>query len=112
MADRENVTIVAWPKDPAKLSHTFDKPCPVSISFEKTPASVVVQSSREQPLHVDMTMRVVPEKVIPVCIQMCEPICAASDYTIGIDIFDRPVASIKVKGMTRLFNCGEAKGEL
>lgn len=44
---------------------------------------------------------------IPVCIKLCEPICARSEYTIGIDIFDRPVAAITVKGLTKLFGCDE-----
>jgi hypothetical protein len=44
---------------------------------------------------------------IPVCIRICEPICARSDYAVGITLFDRPVASIAVRGETRLFNCGE-----
>jgi hypothetical protein len=44
---------------------------------------------------------------IPICIRVCEPICAKSDYQIGITIFDRPVATISVSGVTRLFNCEE-----
>jgi hypothetical protein len=43
---------------------------------------------------------------VPVCIRVCEPICARSDYTIGITVFDRPVASITVSGTTRIENCG------
>jgi hypothetical protein len=43
---------------------------------------------------------------IPVCIRVCEPICARSDYTIGITLFDRPVATINVSGTTRIENCG------
>ncbi len=112
MAQQENiVTIVAWPKEPAALEHHFvlEKPCPVSISFEKTPATVIVQTSPQQPLQVDMNMNmnVVARQPIPLCIKVCEPICARSDYTIGIDIFDRPVAAITVKGQTRFFNCRE-----
>jgi hypothetical protein len=49
---------------------------------------------------------------VPVCISVCEPICAQSEYTIGIEIFDRPVAAITVRGMTRLFNCGEKQSVL
>lgn len=103
------VSIVAWPKEPAQLEHHFvlEKPCPVSILFDKTPANVVVQTSPEQPLHVDMNMNVIARQVIPLCIKVCEPICARSEYTIAIDIFDRPVAAITVKGQTRLFNCKE-----
>jgi hypothetical protein len=48
-----------------------------------------------------------PEQHIKLCVSLCEPICVQSDYTIGIDVFDRPVASITVRGMTKLFNCAE-----
>ena len=44
---------------------------------------------------------------VPVCISLCEPICAESDYTIEVDIFSLPVAAVTVRGMTRLFNCAE-----
>jgi hypothetical protein len=43
---------------------------------------------------------------VPVCIRVCEPICARSDYTIAVTLFDRPVASITVSGTTRIENCG------
>ena len=109
MADESIVEVRSWPEAPAKLSHTFelDEPCPVSVSFEKTPAHVVVQGHPEQPLEVDMNMHVRAEKPVPVCISLCEPICAKSEYDIGITIFDRPVATISVRGLTRLFNCRE-----
>lgn len=48
-----------------------------------------------------------PKEPLPVCIKVCEPICAQSDYTVGITIFDRPVASITLQGLTRIFNCAE-----
>lgn len=46
---------------------------------------------------------------IPVCIRLCEPICARSEYSIDITVFDRPVASITVAGQTRLFNCDDKR---
>ncbi|MBV6522807.1 MAG: hypothetical protein MNPFHGCM_02957 [Gemmatimonadaceae bacterium] len=46
---------------------------------------------------------------VPICIRVCEPICARSEYAIGITIFDRPVATITVSGETRLFNCDEKR---
>src|SRR2546421_687590 len=103
------VTIAAWPKESAKLEHHFaqDKPCPVLIVFDQSPANVVVQTPPERPLHVDMNMNLLARQAIPLCIKVCEPICARSEYTIGIDIFDRPVAAITVKGQTRFFNCKE-----
>ena len=109
MADEHNVSIIAWPKDPASLLHRFDpdEPCPVSISFADTPARVIVSTEPRQPMEVDMDMKVTVKETIPVCIKLCEPICAKSDYTIGINIFDNPFASITVRGMTKLFNCSE-----
>jgi len=110
MAEKEKyVRIISWPEGPAKLEHKFkvDKPCPVSISFERSPANVLIHTTPEEPLHVDMAMNVVAKKTIPVCIKLCEPICVKSEYTIGIDIFDRPVAAITIRGQTKLFNCRE-----
>ena len=109
MADESKVTISAWPKEPAVLAHQFptDEPCPVSISFAETPARVVVTTPAGQPLAVDMNMNVTARKPIPVCISLCEPICARSDYNIGINIFDNPFAAISIRGMTRIENCRE-----
>lgn len=109
MAEENIVRIVEWPQGSAQLEHRFEpeNPCPVSISFEQTPAHVVLSSSPDQPINVDMNMRVTVREPIPVCIKVCEPICARSDYTIGINIFDNPFALITVRGMTRLFNCRE-----
>jgi hypothetical protein len=47
-----------------------------------------------------------PEQ-LKVCVSVCEPICAQSEYTVSVDIFDRPVATITVRGTTRVFNCSE-----
>lgn len=109
MAEEQNVRILAWPESPAQLTHRFelDKPCPVAVSFEETPARVLVGTNPQQPLDVNMNMRVVAREPIPLCIKVCEPICARSDYTIGINIFDNPFASITVRGTTRLFNCDD-----
>jgi hypothetical protein len=113
MAEDENVTIIAWPKEPAALEHQFnsEKPCPVSISFTDTPAHVIVSSDPDHPVAVDMDMKVTVRETIPLCIKLCEPICARSDYTIGINIFDNPFASINVRGLTRLYNCQEQPPE-
>jgi hypothetical protein len=105
--EENNVHILEWPEQPAKLEHQFnsENPCPVSIAFQDTPARVAIQTSPEDPLNVDMAMHVSANDPLPVCIQLCEPICAQSDYQIGIVIFDRPVATITIRGLTRLFNC-------
>ena len=106
--ETRNILIASWPKETAKLEHSFQEmPCPVSISFENSPANVIVQTNPELPLQVDMAMNVVAKEVFPVCIKVCEPICARSDYTVGINVFDHPVVSISVKGLTRLYNCRE-----
>lgn len=108
MADEHNVKIKSWPEEPATLSHRFDadRPCPVSIQFEDSPARVQVTTG-EQTLAVDMSMAVSAKEPIPVCIKVCEPICARSSYRIGITVFDQPVAQISLQGETRLFNCDE-----
>ncbi len=110
MSDQKrDVYIEKWPKEPAKLEHDFksEKPCPVSISFENASANVAIQTSPKEPFNVNMNMNVRVEDQLPVCVRLCEPICAKSDYTVGLEIFDRPVASITIKGMTRIFNCEE-----
>jgi len=44
---------------------------------------------------------------VPVCISLCEPVCAESAYEVSVSIFDKPVGTITVKGRTRFFNCRE-----
>ena len=108
MEEQKNfVEIVSWPKEEARLEHDFKgtTPCPVSIAFEKTSANVVIQTTPDEPFNVDMNMHVSVKDQLPVCIRLCEPICAKSDYTVGIEVFDRPVVSVTVRGMTRVFNC-------
>ncbi len=109
MAEEQHVRILAWPEGPAHLEHRFEmeKPCPITVSFEQTPARVVLASDPQQPVNINMNMRVSAREPIPLCIKVCEPICARSDYMIGINIFDNPFASITVRGITRLFNCNE-----
>jgi hypothetical protein len=60
-------------------------------------------ASADQPA----TNVVIIRDTVPVCIKLCEPICADSRYEIGIDIFERPVAKITIGGVTRFFNCRE-----
>lgn len=112
MADKReesSVKILSWPKESAKIAHQFDfeKPCPVSVSFDETPVNVIIQTDPQKPLNVNMDMRVSAKEPFPVCIKLCEPVCARSDYAIGLTIFDRFVAAISVRGETKLLNCGE-----
>jgi len=108
MAEESDIRIIAWPDSDLALKHTFEpeQPCPVSVSFEDTPINVRVGSG-EKPLDVDMNMHVEAREPVPLCISICEPICARSEYQITFDIFDQPVGRIVVRGMTRLFNCDD-----
>ena len=108
MAEEENVHIVSWPAGPAGVEHHFVKGehLPVSIAFDPAPAHVVI-GAQPHTLAVDMNMALSALESIPVCISLCEPICAESDYTIGISIFDRPVMTINLRGKTRIYGCRE-----
>jgi hypothetical protein len=112
MADDE-VKILSWPSQPAQLEHQFvgGAACPVQVGFNPTPANVVLSSTTQEPVHVDvnMNMNVVARNVIPICVELCKPICVQSDYTIAIEVFDRPVAQITFRGMSRIYNCDESK---
>ncbi len=109
MAEEHNVHIVSWPSEPAELEHRFrpGENIPVSISFDQSPARVIIGSLQNSPLAVNMNMHLRAPETLPLCISLCEPICAESDYIIGISIFDRPVITISVRGRTRLFSCQE-----
>ena len=50
---------------------------------------------------------IVVRDTVPVCIKLCEPVCAESRYEIGITVFDKPLATITIAGQTRFFNCRE-----
>jgi hypothetical protein len=105
----KNIKILNWPDEPAQVEHHLkqDEPIPVSVSFGESPANVIVHTSPKQPFFVDMAMKLAAKETIPVCIKLCEPICAESNYVIRITLFDRPVAAITIRGITRLFNCEE-----
>jgi hypothetical protein len=106
--EKESVRILAWPPEAAILEHRFaENPCPVSIVFEDAPARVLLSSPPEQSVRMDMSVAM--REPVSVCVRVCEPICARSDYTVGISVFDHPVVSIAVKGLTRIFNCREEK---
>ncbi|HYN33137.1 MAG TPA: hypothetical protein VES40_10975 [Ilumatobacteraceae bacterium] len=82
---QQDVTINAWP-DPLAITHRTDP--------DQTP-------------QVDMNMTMRADKPVPVCFTLCEPICARSDYSIGLSIFDNPVVRIRVVGETRIAACGD-----
>lgn len=108
MADQDqHVSIVAWPAEAAQLEHHFNSaaPCPVSVTFEPAAANVALSTDPQQPLQIAMNMQLTAREPVPICITLCEPICARSDYSIGIQIFGNPFATIDVRGTTRLFAC-------
>jgi hypothetical protein len=107
--EQSDVRIISWPEQSMAVTHEFklEEPCPVVVSFDDTPANVTIRTDPQHPLDVNMNMLVSAGENFPVCIKLCEPICAESRYQIGIVIFDRPVATITIKGITRLFNCDE-----
>jgi hypothetical protein len=107
MTDEASVRIAEWPTDAAQLEHRFDpeRPVPVSLRFDEDTANVALRS--DQPIALDM--RLAAREDIPLCIKICEPICARSEYTIGIDIFDRPVALVTIRGTTKLFECDDKR---
>lgn len=109
MSDKHDVRIIQWPKQKALLEHYFklDKPCPISIVFEEKPAYVKVGNDKEGSFNVDMNMKLTAVEDIPVCIKICEPICAVSDYTVGIELLGQPLASINVRGKTKLGPCDD-----
>lgn len=86
MAEETNVRIVEWPDDPAR---------------------VVLTTNPALPMSVDVDTRVAIRDDIGVCLKICEPICAESDYRVGISIFANPFATISVRGITRLFACAD-----
>jgi hypothetical protein len=108
MAERQenHVSIVSWPEETAKVEHNFklEEACPVSILIEKQPLNVDIHSSSNEPLNLNMDVNVDVKEAVPVCIRLSEPICARSEYTIGIDIFDKPFAGVTFRGQTMLFN--------
>ena len=107
MAEEKHIRILEWPKEKARLEHYFqvDKPCPVSIVFEENPAHVHLKTDPERPLDVNMDMNLKAVEDIPLCIKICEPICATSNYEIGINLLGSPLASITVQGRTVLAEC-------
>jgi hypothetical protein len=84
----QNVHIRTWPA----LEHQFLKPVDLNMF-----------NNAQQPLHLNMNLR--EGQVLPVCIKLCEPICAESNYKIGLSLMGQPFIEIVVQGITRIFNC-------
>ena len=108
MAEEQDIRVTQWPEGPARLVHQGDaeSPVPLRVGFEPdTPATVVLRTQPEQQLDVRMAMLLAAQRPVPLCISVCEPICVTSEYRIGVEIFDRPVMSITVRGTTKFANC-------
>ena len=55
----------------------------------------------------DKPAEMVIRDMVPLCIRLCEPVCAESEYQVSATILHRPVWTVTVKGITRFFNCKE-----
>ncbi len=104
MAEDRTITISAWPAEPARLSHGFERgsPLPARVGFLSGQPLGVRLGSGGAPIPIDMRMLLAAPRAIPICLSLCEAICADSDYTIGITLFDRPIISIRLRGRTRI----------
>lgn len=93
--EENTVHIVDWPKEqPLELNHYF-----------KDDLGMGLHAWPKMPLDVRMNMLHNDGSPIPVCIKVCEPICARSRYKIGINLMGQPFAEIVLNGVTTLFNC-------
>ena len=106
MADDRDIRLTALPAEPLAMRHGFDdaQTLPVRLGFAGEAPLGVRLGSGGQPFPVDMRMLVSARRAIPLCLSLCEAICAESDYTIGITLFDRPIITIRLRGRTRLFS--------
>jgi hypothetical protein len=107
MVEERDVRIIALPEEPLRAVHHADKGfLPVRVGFDATPLMTRVVSG-ERLVRVAMDMAVHADDAVSLCITLCEPLCVTSDYAITLAIFDRPVATIRVRGITRLARCGD-----
>ena len=65
----------------------------------------IVSWPEKPPLQADINLH--SREPMAVCIKLCDPICVKSEYTIAIDVFDRPVSTITLRGKTTFYNCPE-----
>lgn len=102
MAEIKDVRITAAPDTPLRLRHGFDgkEPLPVALGFGDARLPVRLGSG-DRPLSVDMRALFAARRALPLCLSLCDAICADSDYRVEITIFDRPVMTIRLRGRTR-----------
>ncbi len=77
----------------------------VSVLHEGNPVAMIEGFRKEAHEVAEMAMTEFNRKAMSVCIKLCEPICAISDYTIGISFFGLSVGTFTIKGQTNFFNC-------
>lgn len=107
MAEQTDVRIVAAPQAPLTLSHRFDPDTKAAARLSFGDARLPVRlGSGDRPLSVDMRALLAARRALPLCLSLCEAICADSDYRIELTIFDRPVMTIRLRGRTRFFSGG------
>lgn len=106
MAEDRAITLAAWPNEPLRLAHSFegDAPLPLQVGFAGETPLAVRLGSAGGPIPINMRMLLAAPRAIPLCLRLCEAICAESDYSIGITLFDRPVITIRLRGRTRIFS--------
>ena len=92
----QNVNIVRWPA----LETVFLKPVDINIP---NPVGLNMFNKEEQPLYLNMNIK--EGNTLPVCIKLCEPICAESNYKIGLSLMGQPFIEVVIQGITRIFNC-------
>lgn len=108
MAEEQDVRVLAWPAEPAVVRHRGEgeEPVGLRVAFaEDGPATVLVLTDDDRPLDVRMRLDVSARQPVPLCIDICEPLCATSDYRVGVTVFDQPFAGISVTGTTRIERC-------
>jgi hypothetical protein len=77
----------------------------VSEAYAGRPDEMVRALGEEAQEAVGMAMNAIATKTISACIKLCEPICAISEYTIGVVFFGVSVGTITFRGQTKLYNC-------
>jgi hypothetical protein len=102
MADDKAVRIVGWAPAPLPMTHAYtgNHPLRIAAGFGTAPLGVHVSADGGQPFALSLSMLLAAPGAIPMCLSLCESICATSDYTVGITIFNKPVVTIRLQGRT------------
>ncbi|MFN2458146.1 MAG: hypothetical protein ABR502_08100 [Chitinophagaceae bacterium] len=91
------IHIIDWPKEQkAQLDHSFSSEVPMHVT-----------AWPKEMLNVNMNMLHNQGRDVPLCIKICEPICAESNYKVSLSLLGQPFIEIAVRGITRLFACND-----